>query len=135
MTPRRFLECVTERVPAGETYEGLKRVADMTFEATAAGTVAGMNPDIAPERVAATVGSGTNVSSQDTVPFALWCAARHLDDYVEALWATASGLGDVDTTCAIVGGIVGLSDGGTGIPESWSGAREALPRGFRLDRD
>jgi ADP-ribosylglycohydrolase len=42
----------------------------------------------------------------DTVPYAIWCAARHLDDLVEALWATVSVGGDIDTTCAIVGGIV-----------------------------
>ena len=31
----------------------------------------------------------------DTVPFSLWCAARCLDHYEEALWATVSGLGGV----------------------------------------
>jgi hypothetical protein len=36
------------------------------------------------------------VSGQDTVPFALWSAACHLNDYEEALWATVSGLGDRD---------------------------------------
>src|SRR5262249_53784465 len=34
------------------------------------------------------LGSGQKVVSWDTVPFALWCAARHLDNYTEALWAT-----------------------------------------------
>ena len=45
------------------------------------------------------------------MPFALWCAARHIDNYEEALWATVSGLGDRDTTCAIVGGVVTLATG------------------------
>jgi ADP-ribosylglycohydrolase len=61
------------------------------------------------------------------VPFALWCAAHHLDDFVEAMWLTVGGLGDRDTTCAIVGGIVAGYVGTEGIPESWRSAREPLP--------
>jgi ADP-ribosylglycohydrolase len=75
-----------------------------------------------------TLGTGTKVTSADTVPFALWCAARHLDDYEEALWTTVSGLGDRDTTCAIVGGIVALSAGRGSIPATWLAAREPLSR-------
>ena len=40
------------------------------------------------------LGAGREVLSQDTVPFALWCAAQQLDHYEEALWLTVSGLGD-----------------------------------------
>jgi ADP-ribosylglycohydrolase len=72
------------------------------------------------------LGSGYRVIASDTVPFALWCAARHLDDYAEALWATVAGLGDRDTTCAIVGGIVALSAGRASIPADWLAAREPL---------
>jgi ADP-ribosylglycohydrolase len=72
------------------------------------------------------LGSGQKVVSWDTVPFALWCAARHLDNYAEALWATVSGLGDRDTTCAIVGGIVALAAGPASIPAQWLAAREPL---------
>src|SRR4051812_1291806 len=32
------------------------------------------------------LGTGSNVTSQDTVPFSVWVAARHLDSYEEALW-------------------------------------------------
>ena len=62
----------------------------------------------------------------DTVPFTLWCAARHLDDFEAAMWTTVSGLGDRDTTCAIVGGIVALYVGAAGIPQEWQQARESL---------
>jgi len=62
------------------------------------------------------------------VPFSLWCAARHLDDFTEAMWTTVSGLGDRDTTCAIVGGIVACAVGEEGIPKAWQSAREPLPR-------
>lgn len=73
------------------------------------------------------LGNGSLVSAHDTVPFALWCAARHLDDYEEALWLTVSGLGDRDTTCAIVGGIVACCTGSVAIPLAWRDAREPLP--------
>jgi ADP-ribosylglycohydrolase len=79
-------------------------------------------------RFAVTVlGNGMQLSAQDTVPFALWCACQHLFDYEEALWLAVSGLGDRDTICAIVGGIVALSAGVDSIPVAWKAAREPLP--------
>jgi ADP-ribosylglycohydrolase len=74
------------------------------------------------------LGTGSRISAQDTVPFCLWCAAYHLQDYAQALWTTVSGMGDRDTTCAIVGGIVALSAGQ--VPENWRQRREPLPEGF-----
>jgi len=71
------------------------------------------------------LGTGSQVSAQDTVPFCLWNAAHHLDDFEGALWQTVNGLGDCDTTCAIVGGIVALS--ATEIPPDWLQRREPLP--------
>jgi ADP-ribosylglycohydrolase len=73
------------------------------------------------------LGNGSLVSAQDTVPYCLWCAAHHLDCFEEALWCTVRGLGDCDTTCAIVGGIVALS---TPAPEEWVRRREPLPQEF-----
>ena len=61
------------------------------------------------------------------MPFALWCAGHRLGDYEEALWLTVGGLGDRDTTCAIVGGIVALFTGPDAIPAEWLDAREPLP--------
>jgi len=71
------------------------------------------------------LGTGNEVSSQDTVPFCLWCSAHHLDDFEQSLWLTAKGFGDVDTTCAIVGSIVSLS--AKEIPALWLNHRESLP--------
>lgn len=71
------------------------------------------------------LGTGNEVSSQDTVPFCLWCSAHNLDDFEKALWLTAKGFGDVDTTCAIVGSIVSLS--AKEIPALWLQRREPLP--------
>ncbi|MCB9642618.1 MAG: ADP-ribosylglycohydrolase family protein [Myxococcales bacterium] len=76
--------------------------------------------------VAKAVGAGERVSCQDTVPFCLWNAAYHLENYEEAFWTTVSCLGDRDTTCAIVGGIVVLADR-SGIPALWQQRREPLP--------
>ncbi len=76
---------------------------------------------------ASRLGNGSQVSAQDTVPFALWCAAGWLDNYEEAIWQTLDGGGDCDSTCAIVGGIVVMARGIEGIPERWHQAREPLP--------
>ncbi len=70
------------------------------------------------------LGTGNEVSAQDTVPFCLWSAAYHLENFEEALWWTVRGLGDCDTTCAIVGGIVALS--APELPARWLERREPL---------
>jgi ADP-ribosylglycohydrolase len=68
------------------------------------------------------------------VPFCLWAAAHHRGSYEEALWTTVSGLGDRDTTCAIVGGIVAMSAGVESIPKIWLESREPLPAWFLYPR-
>jgi ADP-ribosylglycohydrolase len=47
-----------------------------------------------------------------------------LDNYSEAIWATIGVFGDIDTNCAIVGGIVALAAGRESIPKDWLEARE-----------
>jgi ADP-ribosylglycohydrolase len=79
------------------------------------------------QAAASVLGSGAQISAQDTVPYVIWCASQFLGQYEEALWQTASGRGDVDTTCAMVGGIVVLSTGIEQIPETWRTQREILP--------
>jgi ADP-ribosylglycohydrolase len=108
-----WLEAVWELVPEGDTRRGIHQALQIPA-------------DLSAQTAANLLGSGYGVISSDTVPFSLWCAARHLDDYTEALWATVSGLGDRDTTCAIVGGIVALAVGRTAIPADWLSAREPL---------
>jgi len=71
------------------------------------------------------LGNGSRVTAPDTVPFALWCAARHFNSFPDAMWTTVSGGGDIDTNCAIVGGIVACSDP-RGAPSEWLAAREPL---------
>jgi len=108
-----LLEAVIEHTPDSRVRAGLLRAAALTTEQ--------------PTLAAAMLGCGMRISCPDTVPFCLWCAAKHLDSFEEAIWATASGLGDVDTTCAIVGGIVALATGIEGIPADWIARREPLP--------
>lgn len=67
------------------------------------------------------------MTAPDTVPFALWCASHYLGNYEKALWATVSGVGDRDTTCAIVGGIVVMYAGVDRIPLEWIEHREQIP--------
>ncbi len=42
------------------------------------------------------------------------------------LYPTLDGEGDMDTTCAIVGGLVALAVGRSGLPEDWQSALEPL---------
>lgn len=112
--PYELLKAAYDHLEPGDTRSGIRRALDIPFER-------------APETVAAMIGSGEKVSSADTVPYSLWCAARHLGDFEAAMWATVSGLGDRDTTCAIVGGIVSLAVGREGLPPAWIAHREPLP--------
>jgi ADP-ribosylglycohydrolase len=73
------------------------------------------------------LGNGAGVTAQDTVPFTIWIAARHLDDYAAAIQACISAGGDIDTTAAITGGIVAAYTGTAGIPDAWLASREPLP--------
>lgn len=108
-----LLREVLPHVPRGETHDGLRRALEVPTTTS-------------PEEAAALLGSGKRVLSWDTVPFALWCAARHVDDFEEAMWCTVAGLGDRDTTCAIVGGIVALRVGRDGLPAAWLQRREPM---------
>jgi ADP-ribosylglycohydrolase len=78
------------------------------------------------EAVARMLGCGELVTAPDTVPFCVWVAAHHLDNFANALAQTISVGGDCDTNAAIVGGIVALSVGRGGIPVSWLEAREPI---------
>ncbi|MDG4775194.1 ADP-ribosylglycohydrolase family protein [Solwaraspora sp. WMMD792] len=82
------------------------------------------------------LGNGAQVLAFDTVPFALWVAATRLDDYPAAIHACVEAGGDVDTTAAIVGGIVAAytGSGPGGVPAQWLARREPLPDDVRPTR-
>jgi ADP-ribosylglycohydrolase len=67
--------------------------------------------------VVSVLGNGIMLTAQDTVPFCLWCAAYHYFSVEEALWMAVSALGDRDTICAIVGGMVSLY--ADELPQKW----------------
>lgn len=103
---KALLEEVVSRTPEGATKKGLVKALALPFETSVTEAVE-------------TLGNGEQITSADTIPFAVWCAARHLGDFREAMWETVSGLGDRDTTCAIVGSIVPLARGWEGLPTDW----------------
>lgn len=76
--------------------------------------------------VARQLGCGELVTAPDTVPFCLWVAAYHLDNFVDALAQTICVGGDCDTNAAIVGGIVAPSVGRDGIPADWLKSKEPI---------
>jgi ADP-ribosylglycohydrolase len=79
-------------------------------------------PSTDPADAARALGNGREVSAQDTVPFTLWIASRYRTDPLAAFWATAAAGGDVDTTCAIVLGILAEP-----VPADWLTQVERLP--------
>ena len=109
-----FLRQVLDKVPLSQVSRKLIKACDLGDGASL-------------ETAIAELGNGSEVSAQDTVPFALWCAARHLGSFEEALWFTASAQGDCDTNCAIAGGIVVMCSGLDSIPQEWLHSREQLP--------
>jgi ADP-ribosylglycohydrolase len=110
----KLLEFAHDLTPAGQTRDGIARARDLPRDA-----------DV--RRAADVLGNGERITCPDTVPLCLWIAARHFDNYVDALWTTASAMGDIDTNCAIVGGIVSLSDFMLGVPDTWCAARGPIP--------
>ncbi|MFF0742334.1 ADP-ribosylglycohydrolase family protein [Streptomyces sp. NPDC004111] len=112
-TPAGLLDGVIALVPRSAVAAGLRRARNM------------LDYDDA-TTVAAVLGCGRRTSAHDTVPFALWSAARGLGDFEGAFWTTAQVGGDVDTNCAIVGGVLAAAAAGS-PPDAWLERTEALP--------
>ncbi|MFC3744775.1 ADP-ribosylglycohydrolase family protein, partial [Paractinoplanes deccanensis] len=106
-----LLRAVIAHTPEGHVHDGLVRAARIGD----------------PGEAAHQLGNGARAMARDTVPFAVWVADRYLDDYPAAIGACLAAGGDVDTTCAIAGGIVAAYTGLDGIPPHWLSAREPLP--------
>jgi ADP-ribosylglycohydrolase len=119
---RLDLAQVAEHTPPSPTRERLLRACQL-----------GLDFDV--QLAGEELGTGTNISSRDTVPFALWVAARHTASYEEALWTVAAYPAldfmsavvaslDRDTLAAITGGVVACAVGLEGIPVLWREATE-----------
>ena len=110
---KTFLEAVRAHTPGSMVRDGIDRALALPRSTTALDA-------------ALTIGNGGRGSAQDTVPFVLWSAARSLNNYEDALWETVNGGGDLDTNCAIVGGIVTMRAGVESIPQEWLARCEPL---------
>ncbi|WP_434090598.1 ADP-ribosylglycohydrolase family protein [Micromonospora chalcea] len=111
-----MIQTLPPRLPAGEVHQGVRRAATLLGRPAA--------------EAADALGNGSRVTAQDTVPFTLWVAATLVHDYPAAIRVCVEAGGDVDTTAAIVGGIVAAYTGvggPGGVPQDWLTAREPLP--------
>jgi ADP-ribosylglycohydrolase len=115
LTGTDFLQKVLTFVPPSQTQEQIREAVAIA-------------PD-EQQKAIDILGTGQQVAAFDTVPYCLWIVAHHAVDFEDALWKTVAGLGDRDTTCAIVSGIVAVS---MDIPADWLEHREPLPQGFEL---
>jgi len=110
MTTGQFYRDLLRIVPAGQVSTGIEKAKDLP-----------MNMPIG--KVIEILGNGTHVTCQDTVPLCCYLAIKHLgtgkveDMYEKAIIETSMAFGDVDTNCAIVGGIVGIV---SPVPKKWS---------------
>jgi ADP-ribosylglycohydrolase len=114
--PEELFDTILRCTPDSQTRSGIFKASALPLDR-----------DV--ERAVSVLGNGSRIISQDTVPFCLWCAARHWGQFEDALWTTASGGGDIDTNCAIVGGILSSSPD-VQVPEAWRARREPLEHFF-----
>jgi ADP-ribosylglycohydrolase len=114
---RGWIAAIRDVVPRGYVRDAVGGALDVA-------------PDATIVEAAKALGNGSGVTAPDTVPLCLWIAAHASAGFEQALWQTVSALGDRDTTCAIVGGLLALTHGRDGIPPRWLQSREALPIGL-----
>lgn len=113
--PKEMFSFVSEFIPDGAIRRGIEEADEID-----------LSEDV---RTASNfLGNGLKITARDTVPICLWAAAKNLDNFEEALWSVVTIQGDIDTNCAIVGGIVALAVGREGIPREWLETRESLWR-------
>jgi ADP-ribosylglycohydrolase len=99
--PQKIYDYILSYVPSGKVYDGIVRASELPF-------------DLPLMKVIEILGNGTHVTCQDTVPLCVYLVIRglftsKLENYYEnTLIETCKCFGDVDTNCAIVGGLVGI---------------------------
>jgi ADP-ribosylglycohydrolase len=101
LTPQKVYDFVLSYLPSGKVYDGIVKASELPF-------------DMPLMKVIEILGNGTHVTCQDTVPLCIYLTIRgffsyKLEEYYEnTLIDTCKCFGDVDTNCAIVGGLVGI---------------------------
>lgn len=113
VTPIDFIDLVLAELPGSDTTSKIAKSKSVSYTYHI-------------ESVRTILGNGVNMTSQDTVPFVIWCAAHNLFNFEEALWKAVSILGDRDTICAMVGGIVIMSAPDETVPKEWKRSVEAI---------
>jgi hypothetical protein len=100
---------VLKMTPRGQVYDGIVKAKTLPM-------------DLPVGKVIEVLGNGTHVTCQDTVPFCCYMAIKALSSsssvekykvlnentYENIIIETSMAFGDVDTNCAIVGGVVGI---------------------------
>jgi ADP-ribosylglycohydrolase len=107
LTPIKFIDEILRELPDCDTKSKISKSKTVPY-------------DYNIETVKSILGNGTNMTAQDTVPFAIWCTAYNLDNFEEGLWKAVSILGDRDTICAMVGGMSIMSSNARNIPHNWT---------------
>jgi hypothetical protein len=90
---RTWIAAVRDAVPPGYTRDAIAEALDVSSDATIVDA-------------ARALGNGSGVTAPDTMPLCLWVVAHASGGFEQALWHTKGALGDRDTTCAIVGGVL-----------------------------
>ena len=105
-TKDTLYDILLDYVPEGQVYNGIVKARDLPLDTPIA-------------KLIEILGNGTHVTCQDTVPLCIFLTIRGLvrkESYETVLIETCKCFGDVDTNCAIVGGMVGII---SPPPEKW----------------
>jgi ADP-ribosylglycohydrolase len=122
LSPIEFIDKILSELPDTDTKSKISKSKSVSY-------------DYQIETVRTILGNGTNMTSQDTVPFAIWCTAYNLENFENGLWKAVSILGDRDTICAMVGGMTIMSSNEKNIPNIWTSSVEKIDESiFRLKK-
>ena len=109
--PQIYYQNLLRLTLKGQVWDGIAKARDLPY-------------DMPIGKVIQILGNGQHVTCQDTVPLCCYLVIKHLalnrespDLYEKAIIETSMAFGDVDTNCAIVGGIIGIV---CPPPEKWS---------------
>jgi ADP-ribosylglycohydrolase len=99
--PSYLYNILLRDVPTGQVWDGIKKASELPL-------------DTPIYRLIKILGNGTHVTCQDTIPLCVFLTIRALTQYkIEEMYEkvmieTCKCFGDVDTNCAIVGGMIGI---------------------------
>lgn len=109
--PQIYYQNLLRLTLKGQVWDGINKAKDLPY-------------DLPIGKAIEILGNGTHVTCQDTVPLCCYLVIKHLtlnrkspELYEKAIIETSMAFGDVDTNCAIVGGIIGVV---CSPPEKWS---------------